>query len=167
MQKKGNQDMNENEKRNNYRENTNKSDISERNNGQPYYDENGILRNVPGFGEEQKPNRSSNTDPYEQMYKQQLSEYEKMSGENDLDGDVDLEFHPMSEAYGDNRNRQKQSQNGVQSRRRNPQNNSSGRKPQQRSSQNKTIKNSQKSKSAQSQKKRSSNSSSKNQNSSR
>ena len=159
--------MNENEKRNNYRENTNKSDISERNNGQPYYDENGILRNVPGFGEEQKPNRSSNTDPYEQMYKQQLSEYEKMSGENDLDGDVDLEFHPMSEAYGDNRNRQKQSQNGVQSRRRNPQNNSSGRKPQQRSSQNKNIKNSQKSKSAQSQKNRSSNSSSKNQNSSK
>ena len=94
--------MNQNDSKNNRRKNINKPGISERNNGQPYYDENGILRNVPGFGEER--NSGSPSDPYEQMYKQQLSEYEKMSGENDLDGDVDLEFHPMSEAYGDNRN---------------------------------------------------------------
>ena len=154
--------MNQNDSKNNRRKNINNPGISERNNGQPYYDENGILRNVPGFGEER--NSGSPSDPYEQMYKQQLSEYEKMSGENDLDGDVDLEFHPMSESYGDNRNRQRQSQSGAPGQRRNPQqrpaqNNSAGRKPVQKSSQ--------KSKSSQAQKKNSSNSSGKKQNSSK
>lgn len=60
--------------------------------GQPYYDENGVLH-YP-----QSPSQRS-CDPYEEEYRRQLEEYNRLSGGSD-NSNVDLQFHRMDEAYG-------------------------------------------------------------------
>ena len=92
--------------------------------GQPYYDENGKFHS--GFKEE------STDKHYEEEYRRQMEEYERLSGENSEDFDETLEFIPYEDRYryaqqnnprnNSNQNRQKNSgQNKSQNSRNNQQ----------------------------------------------